>query len=127
LPRPGCRLPGGGTRDRAAAEPLSLCNVGHTQNFQLESAIAFSSTRDNPTGVPVADAAEVYLMKPDGTNLRRLTDNQSGDGFAALSPDGKRIVFDSDRLSGQVNVSDLFLMNADGSEQTFLTRGSSAT
>src|SRR5215471_18010947 len=66
-------------------------------------------------------------MSPDGTNLHRLTDNQAGDGFALLSPDGKRIVFDSDRLSGQFNVSDLFLMNADGSDQTFLTRGSSAT
>jgi len=111
----------------AAAEPSSPCNSGNPPGFQLESTIAFSSTRDNPTGVPVADASEIYLMRPDGTDLRRLTDNQSGDGFAALSPDGKRIVFDSDRLSGQVNVSDLFLMNADGSGQTFLTRGSSAT
>jgi TolB protein len=115
---------------RAAAEPLSPCNDGNTQTFQLESTIAFSSTRDHPTGVPVADAAEIYLMKPDGTSLRRLTDNQSGDGFAALSPDGKRIVFDSNRnrAAGEpLNTSDLFVMNADGSEQTFLTRGSSAT
>jgi TolB protein len=66
-------------------------------------------------------------MNPDASNPRRLTDNQSGDGFANLSPDGKKIIFDSNRLSGQVNLSDLFLMNADGSDQTFLTRGSSAT
>jgi TolB protein len=117
-----------GTAARAApGERLSLCNNGELSQFALESTIAFSSTRDNPTGVPVADAAEIYLMDPDGTNLRRLTDNSVGDGFANLSPDGKKIVFESDRLSGQINVSDLFLMNADGSEQTFLTRGSSAT
>jgi TolB protein len=66
-------------------------------------------------------------MSPDGTNLRRLTDNDAGDGFANLSPDGKKIVFDSTRISGQANITDLFLMNADGSDQTFLTRGSSAT
>jgi Tol biopolymer transport system component len=46
-----------------------------------------------------------------------------------LSPDGKKIVFDSNRnrLEGEpLNTSDLFVMNADGSEQVFLTRGSSA-
>jgi Tol biopolymer transport system component len=82
-----------GTAARAApGERLSLCNNGELSQFALESTIAFSSTRDNPTGVPVADAAEIYLMDPDGTNLRRLTDNSVGDGFANLSPDGKKIV-----------------------------------
>jgi TolB protein len=104
---------------------VSPCNNGNPPGFHLESTVAFSSTRDNPTGG--ANAAEIYLMNPDASNPRRLTDNLSADGFPNLSPDGKRIVFDSDRLSGRVNVSDLFLMNADGSGQTFLTRGSSAT
>jgi len=47
-----------------------------------------------------------------------------------LSPDGKKIVFDSNRNRTEeepLNTSDLFLMNTDGSEQTLLTRGSSAT
>ena len=48
-----------------------------------------------------------------------------------LSPDGKKIVFDSNRLnadSGQpLNVGDLFVMDADGTNQALLTRGSSAT
>jgi TolB protein len=122
-----------GSEGRASAAPAesgSPCNSGRSMNFSLASTIAFSSTRDNPqaTGLPtLADAAEIYRMNPDGTNLTRLTDNQAADGFASLSPDGKRIVFDSDRLSGQFDVSDLFLMNADGNDQTFLTRGSSAT
>jgi TolB protein len=116
-----------GSARAASGDAPSVCNNGKPTGFQLQSTIAFSSTRDNPSAVPVADGAEIYLMNPDGTNPRRLTDNDSADGFANLSPDGKRIVFDSDRLSGQVNVSDLFLMNADGSDQTFLTRGSSAS
>ena len=69
-------------------------------------------------------------MAPDGTNQRRLTNNPAGDGFAALSPDGKKIVFDSNRNRAPtepVNTSDLFVMGADGSEQTSLTRGSSAS
>ena len=89
--------------------------------FPLESTIAFSSTRESST-------AEVYLMKPDGTDARRLTtDNAWGDGFASLSPEGKQIVFDSARLSGAVNDTDLFVMEGDGSGQLFLARGSSAT
>ncbi len=69
-------------------------------------------------------------MDGDGTNPRRLTENHYFDCFPALSPDGSRVVFDSNRLrtAGEpFNTSDLFLMNADGTGQTSLTRGSSAT
>jgi len=107
-------------------EPLSPCNGGKSSQFRLESTIAFTTSRDDPTHVPIIDAAEIYLMNADGTNPQRLTTNENLDAFANLSPDGKRIVFDSDRLSGH-GISDLFLMNADGSEPVFLTHGSSAT
>src|ERR671936_1488940 len=108
--------------------------------FQLESTIAFTSTRDHVSDVPALTpaflGAEIYLASPDFvdsdpekwslTNFRRLTDNDSADGFASLSPDGKKIVFDSTRLTGcptcpyagSVNRSDLFLMDSDGTEQT---------
>jgi len=99
--------------------------------FELVSTIAFMSSRDDPTNpFPIVDAGEIYLMNQDGTNLRRLTENMVGDFFPALSPDGKKIVFDSTRLrlpTEPRNTSDLFLMNTDGTEQTWLTRGSSAT
>ena len=117
-----------GARGVSAASP-SLCNKGQPPRFELASTIAFSSTRDDPTGLPLL-ASEIYLVNGDGTNPRRLTDNEAGDGFGALSPDGKKIAFDSTRnvaVGEPRNTSDLFLMNADGSEQAFLTRGSSAT
>lgn len=102
----------------------------------LRSMIAFVSNRHDSTADPTTDpqrallAAEIYLMNGGGTNPRRLTENMHFDGFPALSPDGKRIVFDSNRLraAGEpFNTSDLFLMNTDGTEQTLLTRGSSGT
>src|SRR5262249_43881309 len=71
-----------------------------------------------------------YLMNEDGANLRRLTENVVGDFLPALSPDGKKIVFDSARRrlpTEPRNTSDLFLMDPDGADQTFLIRGSSAT
>ncbi|MGH2375576.1 MAG: hypothetical protein ACREJ4_00360 [Candidatus Methylomirabilaceae bacterium] len=94
----------------------------------LSSTIVFTSTRDDPT--IGQGAAEIYLMDGDGTNPRRLTANTDADGSAALSPDGKKIVFDSNRLRAEgeaLNISDLFVMNTDGTEQTHLIRGSSAT
>jgi Tol biopolymer transport system component len=102
--------------------------------FTLVSTIAFVSTRDDPTGNPLL-AAEIYLMDGDvtavnGGNPRRVTHNNDGDGFPALKPDGKGIVFDSNRLRAEgdpLNTSDLFVMNTDGTEPTWVTRGSSAT
>ncbi len=106
------------------------------QQSGLRSTIAFVSTRHDPAADPAVDpqrawlAAEIYLMDGDGTNPRRLTQNNFADGFPALSPDGKRIVFDSNRLltvGEPFNTSDLFVMKADGTEQISLVRGSSAT
>jgi Tol biopolymer transport system component len=97
--------------------------------FALASTVAFVSTRDNPAANPLL-AAEIYLMDGDGANPRRITFNDAGDGFPSLSPDGKKIVFDSNRLRGAnepLNTSDLFVMAADGTEEAHLTRGSSAS
>ncbi|MDP9202238.1 MAG: hypothetical protein M3P26_09975, partial [Gemmatimonadota bacterium] len=102
----------------------------------LRSTIAFVSTRHDSTADPTVDpqrallAAEIYLMNGDGTNPRRLTQNTHFDAFPSISPDGRRIVFDSNRLRGEgdpFNRSDLFVMNTDGTGQTLLVRGSSAT
>jgi TolB protein len=114
-------------------------SVAAADRAHLESTIAFTSSRDQPTLLPAVNAAEIYLATPDVpadptmppqlTNLRRLTSNQDEDVLASLSPDGKTIVFDSNRNRGDGSLftSDLFVMNPDGTEQTLLTRGSSAT
>jgi TolB protein len=70
------------------------------------------------------------LMNPDGSDAQRLT-FEPINGLPVMDPNGHgKIVFDSNRLRTEqepLNTSDLFLMNADGSEQTLLTRGSSAS
>jgi TolB protein len=62
---------------------------------------------------------EIYTMKPDGTDLVRLTTNLAPDVTPIWSPDGKRIVFASERDAGD---SEIYVMNADGSGQRRLTR-----
>ena len=82
-----------------------------------QAQIAFASNRDGDN--------EIYVMDPDGGNLRRLTNNSDGDRDPVWSPDGKRIAFKSDR-DGHVNVHgwpthDIYVMDADGSNQQNLT------
>jgi len=95
------------------------------------STIAFVSTRDQPAaGQQLSASTDIYLMNGDGTDQRRVTRDQGANLFPALSPDGSKIVFESNRRRAEadpLNVADLFLMNTDGSDQTWLTRGSSAT
>jgi len=119
------------------AAAVAVPPVVSAGEFHRESTIAFTSNRDN-LGL-VADQPmlrfEVYLMNPDGTNVRRLTQNTDGDGFGALSPDGRKIVFDSNRNRADylspcgptsVFVSDLFLMDGAGGEQTLVRSASSS-
>jgi Tol biopolymer transport system component len=70
--------------------------------------IAFVSTHD---GDP-----EIFVMNPDGSGLRKLTDNTAVDAAPSWSPDGGTIVFTSDR-SGSF---ELYRMNADGSGQEMI-------
>lgn len=118
---------------RAIAIPsiLTLCLIATVSeavpDFELRSTIAFTSTRDNLALDPTS-AAEIYLCDEDGTNVRRITENTFGDGFPAISPDGKKIVFDSarNRPSGLTGpFSELFVMETNGENQTLLLRGSS--
>jgi len=99
----------------------------------LRPALMFVSSRDHLESKTISDlflALEIYISDPDGSKPRRLTHNRVSDCYPKLSPDGTRIVFDSGRLRSKNdpdNLSDIFIMNADGSNQTHLVRGSSAT
>jgi Tol biopolymer transport system component len=97
-------------------------------NHELVDKIVVTSDRHAPTIPQQTGNFEIYLLKLDGSGEQRLTNNNAGDGFGALSPDGKKIVFESNRNLAEgepANISDLFVMNADGTDQTFLTRGGS--
>lgn len=77
------------------------------------SLIAFTSSRNNNT--------DIYVVKWDGTDLRRLTTNAGIDQRPAFSPDGTKIVFDTNRFSPQFGLPNLMLINTDGTNETRLT------
>jgi Tol biopolymer transport system component len=77
-------------------------------------------------------AYDIFSVRPDGTNLRRLTTAPGNDAHGVWSPDGSHIVFSSARLGFRDEsplydppefqpYGELFIMNADGSDQRPLT------
>jgi Tol biopolymer transport system component len=80
-----------------------------------EGHIAFASYRSYP-GSP--SNYEIFVMNADGSGEKRLTNDTGFDGMPAFSPDGKRIVFISDRGNGSRQI---WIMNAEGSGQKQLT------
>ena len=91
--------------------------------------IVFTSLKDGDL--------DIYVMNIDGTGVRRLTYQVGYDGGAWWSPDGKRIVYRAnhpqtpeataaykDLLAQRLvrpNKMDLWIMNADGSDQRQIT------
>ncbi|MHC1782432.1 MAG: hypothetical protein AB9891_06680 [Anaerolineaceae bacterium] len=73
--------------------------------------IAFQSTRDDPNNY-----YDIFVMRSDGTDIRRLTNASAHDRQPSWSPDGKKIVFESNRDSDDW-IYHIYIMNADGTEQ----------
>jgi Tol biopolymer transport system component len=88
-----------------------------------DTQIAFVSTRDDPNPATCGQSGQpacithIYVMKYDGTNVTRLTNNSAADGHPAWSPDGTQLVFETNR-DGNFQ---LYLINADGTNQVRLT------
>jgi Tol biopolymer transport system component len=66
---------------------------------------------------PSTFARDIYVVNSDGSDLTRLTSGVGNNVYPAFSPDGSKIVFTSNRTG----TSQVWLMNADGSNQSQLT------
>ena len=77
------------------------------------------------------DSYDIFTIRPDGTDLKQLTHAPGNDAHCAWSPDGQYIVFSSARLGFRDETplydgspqpyAELFVMNADGSNQHSIT------
>lgn len=63
---------------------------------------------------------DIFESNPDGTELKRLTETPGYDAEGSYSPDGKQIVFCSNR-SGPENL-ELYIMDSDGKNVRQLTK-----
>jgi Tol biopolymer transport system component len=79
---------------------------------------AESSPRELVFARGESSRSELYVMREDGSRLRRLTRNAVGDYGPSWSPDGKRILFASNRDGDD----ELYVMDANGRNVRQLTR-----
>lgn len=98
-------------------------------SYPNDEQILFASTHDGDTACPqrpdssrgyvwpIYSTYEIYAARPDGSNLRNLTNLPGYDAEAAMSLDGSRIVFTSTR-DGDL---DIYTMAPDGSDVRRLT------
>ena len=77
----------------------------------IPGVVVFVSDRDESKG-------EIYSMKDDGTNVRRLTFNSVVDAAPVLSPDGTKILF-----RRELSPDNVFVMNVNGTGQAGLAPG----
>src|SRR5215217_1928328 len=70
------------------------------------------------SAVPATGPSGLYLMKPDGTGLRKLSKEMAYAQSPLWSPDGKKIAFAAVHYRGEL---DIYVIDADGTGQTNLT------
>ena len=110
---------------------LYVINADGTNRSQLTTRVSFDPAW-SPDGEKIlfnsweANIQEIFVMNADGSNQTQLTDSSgpgsgspgsAGNGWQQWSPDSSHIVF----ISGREDQFDVYLMNADGSNQTRLT------
>ena len=113
-------------------------NLTKTRGYDAEGSyspdgqwIAFASNRHAYTETLTKDqqekfdrqkswAMEIYLMRADGSEVKRLTDVPGYDGGPFFSPDGKKICWR--RFTEDDSQAEVWTMNVDGSDPQQITK-----
>src|SRR5436309_363007 len=93
----------------AVAWPMFDGAIAQNAAGKFNGLIAFVSNRNGPPG-------EIYVMNPDGSGQRNITNSPASETRPAFSPDGKKIAFIRD-------FQGIFVMNPDGNGQRQILDG----
>ena len=67
--------------------------------------IIFASNHEYPRGFPF----NLYTINDDGSGLHKVSRDKGFDAFPMFSPDGKKIVFCSNRNNGGTRDTNIFI------------------
>jgi Tol biopolymer transport system component len=109
-------VPASGDTSRSARLTTSEANQEGFHGFAWapDGRIVFSSFE--------GERFDLWTMNTDGGGRQRLTSDTLLDGYPAVSPDGRYVVFESDRPKGS-KAPHLWRMDSDGSNLIQLTAG----
>jgi TolB protein len=112
--------------DRAGGAPHIFVMDAEGANVrQLTSGGRHTEPKWSPRGDSITftmrqGTHDIWAVNADGSNIRRLTAGPGDNQAPSWAPDGRHLVFQSNRLGSW----QLFAMLPDGSEQTAIMRGS---
>ncbi|HJN17873.1 MAG TPA: hypothetical protein QGH10_20400, partial [Armatimonadota bacterium] len=98
---------------------LLIALAGAARAEQPRNGLIAYADREAGDASPMTSGVEIYTVRPDGTQRKRLTDSMGGNFLPAWSPDGKRIAF----MSTRTGVPEIWIMDADGTGQRQITLG----
>ena len=103
--------------DSSGGEVMGCPKWSNLEEESIQSRIGYTAKQGYAGGDP---DQEIFVINPDGTGKKQLTNNSSLDRFADWSPLDLFIVFQS----FQDGNGEIYTMKADGSEQMRLTNNS---
>ncbi len=110
--------------DRSGSAQIYVMDAEGTNVRRLSQDGFNTQPRWSPKGDAVAFTSrqgnhDIWAVNPDGSNLRRLTSGPGSNEGASWAPNGRHLLFQSNRFGS----FQLFTMLADGSEQQQLSKG----
>ena len=88
-----------------AKQVTSLGQANWAPNFLPDGRIIFCSNHEYKRGFPF----NMYTMNADGTNIEKISRDKGFDAFPMFSPNGKKIIFSSNRNNGGTRETNLFI------------------
>lgn len=88
-----------------ARQVTSLGQANWAPNFMPDGRVIFCSNHEYKRGFPF----NMYTMNADGTNIEKISRDKGFDAFPMFSPNGKKIVFCSNRNNGGTRDTNVFV------------------